>query len=188
METNDKVDEEGVVEEDLSILDDSTDWKAKAQELEQKRREDGIRSRERNKALKDQLTELKSKPETKPDKKESTDSDLIEKAFFRASQITDPEVMQLAKDFAKRTGDPLDVVIDDELFKAKAEKILTSKANTLATDTKNNRSNTTSGRNTVDYWLAKGEHPPRELGSKLAQEYVAAKRNQGKNLKVFYND
>lgn len=190
----DKGGDEGEGDIDLSTLPAETDWKAKAQELEQKRREDGIRSRERNKALKDRLASIEASvkpPEKKDEKKEPSELDhgLIEKTFFKASGINDPEVMQLAREFAKRTGDTLDVVLDDEIFKARAEKLLTTKANADATSIKTNRSgNVGSGQQSVEYWLAKDQHPPKELGSKLAQEYVQAKRNLGKDKKMFYND
>lgn len=147
-------------------------------------------------SLKRELKDLrKSREESETPKKEpakesefKADNSLIEKTFFKASGITDPDVMQLAKDIAKRTGETLDIVLEDEIFKSRAERIITSKANELAADTKNNRSNSTTGRNSVEYWLAKGEHPPKELGKELAVKYVQAKRNQGANTKMFYND
>ena len=97
--------------------------------------------------------------------------------------------MQLAKDFAKRTGLDLDAVVEDDIFIARLEKLRTSKANEDAVDIRGNRSgNSISSQRTVEYWLAKGEHPPKELGRELAEKYVEARRAQGKSTKIFYND
>src|SRR3990167_2238406 len=82
---NEKVDDE-FVEEDLSKLDDTTDWKAKAEELEQKRREDGIRQRERTKALKERLTELEAKKSSEK-LSEKPDDKLLERLDKMALQV-----------------------------------------------------------------------------------------------------
>ena len=73
---NDNVDIEIPDEESFEGLDETTDWKAKAYELQKKHREAGIRNRERTKAFKERMTametelsEFKKPPPPKDDKK-----------------------------------------------------------------------------------------------------------------------
>ena len=180
-----------LVEEDLTALDDSTDWKAKAEELEQKRREDGIKQRERTKALKKELEEAKKAKESKdkPQEKESAELDWGQKAFLKASGLTTAEEMKLAHTFGKRNELDLDAVLEDDDFKAKLERHRTTKANELAAEGKSGRGGAgAGGQRSVEYWLAKGEHPPKELGKELAEKYVEARRSKGKSTAMFYND
>jgi len=185
----DKGDDEQIVENDLSQLDDNTDWKAKAEEIEQKRREDGIRARERTKALKAQLAAIKPEPTKTEPKKESSELDYGQKAFLKASGYQSAEEMQKAFEYAKRNNLTLDEVVGDEIFNQRLEKDRTTKANEIAAQGSTGRGTQgASGKNSVDYWLAKGEHPPKELGKKLAEEYVEARREKGRHSKQFYND
>src|SRR3990167_2966853 len=154
-EENDKA--EDIVEEDLSKLDDSTDWKAKAQELEQKRREDGIRSRERTKALKEKVTEL---VKVQPDKKDNkSDDTLLQKAYLRSAQITAEDEVELALTTAKKWDVSIDKLVDDEDFKIKLEKLRTSKANIAATHNLKGGKGPSEAKNTPEYWIAKGVPP-----------------------------
>ena len=84
---NEQIVEDQIVEEDLSKLDDTTDWKAKAEELEQKRREEGIRNRERTKALKEQLKGFQPKPQDKPIDKKIGEIDYALEAYLIANGV-----------------------------------------------------------------------------------------------------
>jgi len=120
---------------------------------------------------------------------EPSDLDYGQKALLRATlNIKGADELQLAKDYMKRAGVDADALEGDDIFMAKLDKLRTTKSNELAAQSTNGRGNTVSGRSTVEYWIAKGEHPPAELGRDLAYQYVQAKRNQGKNTKMFYND
>ena len=175
-----------LVEEDLTTLDESTDWKAKAEELEQKRREDGIKQRERTKALKKQLEDA---TKAKPQEKESAELDWGQKAFLKASGLTTAEEMKMAQTFSKRNDIDLEAALEDDDFKAKLERHRATKANELAAEGKSGRGGTgAGGKTSVDYWLAKGEHPPKELGREIAEKYVEARRAKGKGSAMFYND
>ncbi len=196
--TNDnKVADDALIEEDLSILDDTTDWKAKAEEIEQKRREDGIRSRERSKALRDQLAEIKSK-ETPPDKKDSKPDDALlqrlEKLALKTAGISHADDIELARNTAKKWGMDLEDAIGDEDFKVKLEKLQTARANVEATSGVRGSAGQANSKGKADYWIGKNAPPtdedvtanriPRgELG-KIARHFMA---NKGSGKK-FYND
>lgn len=140
-----------------------------------------------------QLGEEDDEPETpaKNDKKESTDLDYGQKAFLRASGIKGADEVQLVKDFMKRTGLELDAVIEDDIFTARLEKLRTTKSNELAAGAKNGRGNGESGRNSVEYWLAKtgpNDPMPSDMPKELREKFVDARRERGKHAKTFYND
>src|SRR3990167_10010390 len=116
------------VEEDLTKLDDTTDWKAKAQEIEQKRREDGIRSRERTKSLKDKIAEFETKPPAKNESKPD-EFGLLQKSYLRAAGVVAEDEVELARDIQKKTGLDWVKLVDDDYFKTKLEGLRTAKSN-----------------------------------------------------------
>lgn len=186
---NDTKVEEEVVEEDLSTLDsETTDWKAKAQEVEQKRREEGIRNRERTKALKEQLSKLEQRPTTTETK--TDDFGLLEKTYLRAAGITTEDEVELAQTTSKKWNMPIDKLVDDGDFQAKLNTLRTSKANQTATSNARGQQGTSQAKNTPEYWIAKGELPEntpanRELLAKIARIHMK-KEKEGK--KMFYNE
>lgn len=107
--------EEEIVEEDLEALDETTDWKAKAQELERKRREDGIKSRERTKALKAQLAELKPKVEPKPAETPNTgELDETQLDYLDLKGITEQEDIDVVQKVMQKSGQTLRQALKDE--------------------------------------------------------------------------
>lgn len=178
-------------DEDFGEIDETldTDWKSETLKL----REKAIRQRETTKSLRTALKEKEAKLsefEKNLEKgKEPSEFDYGQKAFLKASGINGADELALVKEHQKLVGDntPLDDLIDNPYFKQKLESLRTSKANKDAIDS-SNRSGSPSSKTDVNYWLAKGEHPPRELGKKLAEEYVDARRKQLTTDKMFYND
>lgn len=124
------VEEEALVEENLEELDESTDWKVKAQELEQKRREDGIRQRERSKALKQQLAEAKrladeaQKPKETPNQPKTGELDETQLDYLDLKGYTDDEDIDVIKRVMQRTGQTVRQALKDDyvLEKLKANK------------------------------------------------------------------
>ena len=172
VEKNDKVDDIEVPdEEDLEGLDETTDWKAKADELQKKHREAGIRNRERTKSLKDKIAELETKvaqppPEKKEDKKpdESLLLQRLDNVALRSADITAEDEVELAKDFQKRTGMDIEGVISDDIFQARLEKLRTEKSNKQATSNIRGGGGTSQAKNDPQYWIAKKEFPnPQEV-------------------------
>jgi hypothetical protein len=153
---------------------DTTDWKAKY-------KEQGIRTRERTKSLKDEIAALKAKPEVK------TDDGLLRKVSLKMAGITADDEKELADAIQKKTGLDWDSLVEDDYFKSKLETLRTTKANADATaDIKGSGSG--GAKNTVEYYLAKGEAPIHD--KKLHSEYVQAKLKEGRagTGKKFYNE
>lgn len=146
-------------------------------------------------SLKRELKDLRKaaeQPKNEPAAVSNDTSSLVEKAFFNSAGIKDPDVQKLAKEMAKRTGEGLDVIVEDEVFKARAEKILNTKQNDAAAAGEQNRGTQgASGKDTPEYWLAKlgvNEQVPSDLPRALRQKIVAMRRDAAKNGKQFYND
>mgnify|MGYP001570459663 CR=1 FL=1 len=182
-----------VLDEEIKPSDDTTDWEARSKELENKI----IRARESRKSQKDkyetEVAGLKAQLELAPKDKKSPELDynLVEKALFKAYGLGTLEEQQLAKDFAKRTGEGIDAIMDDDIFQARLEKLRTTKANEAAADTQGNRSGLQTGKDTPEYWMSKlapNEEIPRNLPLELRSKIVALRMNQGENKKMFYND
>lgn len=190
---NDQVAEDQIVEEDLSKLDDTTDWKAKAQELEQKRREEGIRSRERTKALREQLKSFQDKPQDKVENKKSDELLLekLEKVTLRSEGITHPDDIELARNTAKKWGVDVEAVVADEDFKVKLERQQTARANAVATSNVKGGGGNSEAKNTPEYWISKGVPPTKEqvpdkkTRVAIARAMIAGAKTGGKK---FYND
>lgn len=141
------------------------------------------------KDLQKEIDELK-KPKETLQTKDSTDLDYGQKAFLKASGINGSDELALVKEFARRTGDSLDAIVEDDIFKAKLDRLRTTKENALAAESKG-RGNTSTGRDSADYWLAKlgpNDPVPADLPRELREKVVAARRSQGKTTKMFYNE
>ena len=98
MEKNDKVDDIEIPEEEnLEGLDETTDWKLKADELQKMHREAGIRNRERTKALRDskksledRITELE-KPKVTAKKSDDKLLERLDKMALQVAGITEAD-------------------------------------------------------------------------------------------------
>lgn len=187
-----------IVEEDLSQLDESTDWKSKAQELEQKRREDGIRSRERTKALKDKLAEIEAKI---PEKVTKPDDELLkrlDKLALKTAGITEADEVELFEKWRTETGREAESVIDNSIFVKELSELRTARANLAATSDVKGEAGESGARATPEYWIAKAtkgndgkllfpEETPKELYSKIV-DTMMTKDSLDKNKLKFYNE
>lgn len=193
---NDTVDIEVPDEEDLEGLDDTTDWKAKATELQQRHREAGIRNRERTKALKERMTTIETelaefkKPAPPPPKEEKKPFELgyDHKAFLITKGIEEFDLV--TEEMGKFTG-TLEELIANPYFKQRLETVKTEKANADATDIRSNRRGQPMGQSTPEYWLAKlkpEDQVPADLPRELREKIVTARRNQNKDSRQFYNE
>lgn len=166
MEKNDlEIEEiEDIVETRDDEGNDLTDWKALALKNQ------GIAKRfktkfEKAKEVKADIVEPKA-----PEKKEGFD--YAEKAFLKASGIQSNEY-EFVQEVLKSTGKSLDEVLESKYFqnelKERREESDTKKA--IPEGTKRS-----SGApiDSVDYWLAKGELPPKDQ-SELRRKVVNAK-------------
>ena len=165
-------------EEELN--DETVDWKAKAQETL------GIAKRRTTQLekAKTHIGELEAKiPKEQPpqNKKESqpTEFDYGQKAFLISNGIKIEE-FGLVKNIISATGKTLDDVIISKYFQAELKELRDAQAvkDALPSDTKRSAP---SVKNTVDYWIEKGEYPPDTLENrKLRQEVQAAKEARAK--------
>lgn len=115
------------------------------------------------------------KPEKKTSKK-SDDLDYGEKAFLIANGIKEAEEMELVQEVMKSTGKSLDEVVGSRFFQAELKEMREDKATTDAIPKGSKRGNN-SASNTVEYWIAKGELPPkdqRELRQKVVNARIKA--------------
>lgn len=189
MENQNEVNEEEELVDDFSHEDapEDTDWKAKALEFQGRAK----RLETKHKKLNEELKSLKKPIEdATPQNKNSSPSGELDKgdiAILHANQIKSPAEVALVKNIMKDTGKSLLDVLDSKYFQSELKEIRDAKAVEDATPA-GSRRGSPSGRDTVDYWIAKGELPPPEMGEKLRREYVNAKAvkesNQGGH---FYN-
>ena len=172
MSENELKEVEDVEEEEFTATDD-TDWKARAEELERKRREEGIRNRERTKTLKAQLDSLQQKSQ---DKIENKGLDYGQLAYLEAKGVPEEDHDFLLKEVAE-TGKGLKDVLS---FKYVQEELRNRKEGreTKAALPTSKRSSAGT-RDDVSEWIARGEMPSRrenpELYRKVRKEI--AKKN-----------
>lgn len=156
---------------------ETTDWKAKYEETQNKVEEMAGR-------LKRAETKL-SKTETKPDKAPSKSSELDygQKAFLIANGVKGNEEVGLVKQIMENTGKTLDEVLESKYFQAELKDLRDAKAVAEAIPNGTKRSGQ-SARDTVDYWIAKGELPPADQ-RELRQQVVNARMKAETNKNIF---
>lgn len=173
------IEDADVQEDDFTpeeLADDKTDWKAKAEELK------GIAKR--------RATQLKKfrdakKPEAKatPEKKEEKKGfDYAEKAYLKSSGLA-PTEFSLVEDIMKNTGKSLDDVLESKYFQAELKEMRDNKASKDAIPNGSKRS-TSSARDSVEYWIAKGELPPTDQID-LRRKVVNTRMKAEKDRSVF---
>lgn len=136
--------------------EDSTDWQARARELEG-----------RLKRAEKKLSRNDNDSPSKPSK--TGEFDYGQKAFLVANGVKSSDEMGLVKDIMKDTGKSLDQVLESKYFTKELEELREARKTSNAIPSNSKRSNNTS-RDSVDYWLAKGELPEdRELRSKVVK-------------------
>lgn len=166
-------------EEELN--DESVDWKAKAQESL------GIAKRRTTQLekAKTHIGELEAKipkepaPQNKIDNSQPKEFDYGQKAFLISNGIKSEE-FGLVKNIISATGKSLDDVISSKYFQAELKELRDAQAvkDAMPSDTKRSAP---SVKNTVDYWLEKGEYPPDTFENrKLRQDIQVAKEARAK--------
>jgi len=171
LDDNDTTNEEVVDTTDSNQDDDShadsTDWKAEA--LKYKAILD--RNKDRN-------TSTKKAPA-------SNDLDYGAKAFLAVQGIKGSDELKLVKDFMSNTGKDLDSVVESKHFKAELDEMRELKRTADATPSGNKRTGQ-SARDSVEYWIAKGELPP-VSDADLRRQVVNARMKKEVTKSAFYN-
>lgn len=126
----------------------------------------------------------KPKPEPEPDKPtKSSELDYGQKAFLKTYGISGADELSLVKSWSERTGDQIDVLVEDEIFNAKLKSLRDQKAakETLK-EMSNQRSNSPSSKSKVEFWLDK---PFDEVPKELKQDVLNAKLQKEKEESKF---
>ena len=137
---------EEVVPKDEPTEQDTTDWKAKFEE------EQGRRRRLETKLNKS------SEPKPEPQSKKSNDLDYGELAFLTAKGVENDDEVDFVKTIINNTGRSLKDVVGDDYVQAKLTAMREARAVKDATPSGTKRS-AQSASDSVEYWLAKGELP-----------------------------
>lgn len=156
--------QEGVetnVNEETQDTEETTDWQARARELE------GRLKRAEKKLSRNDSDSTKAPSKT-------GDFDYAQKAYLVANGVKGNDEMKLVKEIMSNTGKSLDSVLESKYFTAELNEMREMRKSQDAIPSNSKRSSQ-SGKDTVDYWLAKGEMPPdRELQSKVVKAKIAA--------------
>ena len=146
----------------------------------------GIKKRQFTKLAKELGIELpKPKEELQIDKPKGFD--YAEKAFLKASDI-DPEDFDLVYRAKTAWGETIEETLADESLQAKLKSRKESRIAKAAIPQNMGRSGTGNAKESVDYWLSKGELPPIDAGRKLREAYVEEKRKRSSEQSShFYN-
>lgn len=160
------------VSEDIEESD-TTDWKAEALKAR------GIAKRYETKFKKLQekpVAEAKTVEEKKVEKK---GFDYGEKAYLRSSGI-EPSEFDFVYEVMSNTGKPMEDVLESKYFQAELKERRDAKASKEALPSGSKRSGQVA-RDSVEYWLAKGELPPpdqRELRTKVVNARIKQQQDQ----------
>jgi len=155
-----------------SQVDESVDYKA---ELDEARAEIAKYKR---------IAKQKAKKATKKTDSKSSNGELGygEKAFPNANGIKGSDEYAIIQEAMEATGKTLDEVVENKFVKSELEELRGSREVEDAIPNGKSRSNQ-SHRNEVDYWVAKGELPPKEnvaLRRKVVNARISANKNKSK--------
>lgn len=146
-------------------------------------------------SLKRELKDLKKSMEKGTEeapKSQQEEFGLLQKSYLRSAGITDADEVELAKGLSKKWGMDIDVLVDDEDFKAKLEKIRTTKANAKATNVEGGNGSSGGAKNSIEYWSQKGELPTsKDVPDRAARAKIhreMAQRSRGGGGGKFYNE
>ena len=163
---------------------DTTDWKAIAEtQNESAKQFQGLSKRNHSdlRKLKEdpRLQEEAKKPEEEEEKKEGFN--YAEKAYLIANDVQKDE-FGLVEKAMRSTGSTLDEVLEDEFFQGKLKSLREEQKSKDAIP-KGTKRTSTSARDSVDFWVAKGElHPAnqRELRQKVVNARIKAEDSESK--------
>ena len=139
-------------------------------ELDRARRKAGI--------AKEDVEKSKTKPKGKP-----FELGYDHKAFLNANGVRGLDEYNLVQDYIVNTGKDLEEVIDSRFFQAELKELRAYKDSKAASDAlSGNKRGQQSARDTVDYWLNKGddELPPPYM-KELRRQVVASRMKKYDN-------
>lgn len=176
------IDDEIIKENDFTedeLNSDTTDWKAKAQELKGiAKRRATLLSKAKEKLAHRAEVNPKEPPPAKPqDKKQSSEFDYGQKAFLKASAINASEY-DFVLEVMNATGKSLDDVLESKYFQAELKEKREAEASENAVPSGTKRTSNTQ-KDTVDYWIAKDALPEDfELRKKVVNEKIRRAKSE----------
>lgn len=178
MENNENVEEtQNTSTEDANnenSAEDTTDWKAEA--LKNK----AILERKEKK-----LQEFLSDDGKEKKTKKTNELGYGEKAFLVANGIKGAKETELVTNYMEQTGKSLDEVIENKYFQNELKDLRDVQAVNEAVGDPSKRVGDVA-KNSVEYWIAKGELPP-VSEVQLRRDVVNAKMAKSKSTGMFYN-
>ncbi len=120
---------------------------------------------------------LDSEPKSKRTKSE--DLGYGEKAFLTANGVKGSDEVGLVKEIMNETGRSLEAVLESKHFQGELKILRESRASSEAIP-KGTKGTQTSAKDSVDYWIKKGELPPadqRELRTKVVNARIKAEKS-----------
>jgi hypothetical protein len=123
-----------------------------------------------------------SKADPEPKKSNQGKWEIGELAYMEMKGVKSDDEMEFVASMMKRTGEDLRTTLGDDYVKNRLKSIREERTVKEATPTSTRRT-PTSGRNSVEYWLNKGELPPTDqvqlrrdvLNAKIASEKQRSK-------------
>lgn len=103
---------------------------------------------------------------------------LVEKTFLKASGIS-PKEYDFVQEYTQESGIPVDELVDKKWFQLALKEFREETTVSEATP-KGTRRSGQAPRDTVDYWIAKGQLPPpeqRELRAKVVNARIKAEKS-----------
>lgn len=160
---------------------DTTDWKALAEE----RQALAVKNQGIARRYKTKLEKSKEAPPANPVEKKEPKSELDygEKAFLVANGVKGSDEIDLVRNVMSNTGKSLDEVIDSKYFQADLKEMREAKASAEAIP-KGTKRSAQSTRDSVEYWIAKGELPPKDQRA-LRTQVVNARIKSEKDDNIF---
>jgi len=173
------------VEEVIEPATETTNWEARAKQLEEK----AIIQRERTRQMKLEIEKLKKSGTPKSEDTKPADTALLQKSFLRAAGITHAEDVELALKTAKKWGVEVDQLVDDDDFKLKLDKQRTARDNAAAASHVKGDGGSSTSKG-ADFFIARGAPPTRDEVPDRGERAKIARAMMGatKNTKKFYND
>lgn len=169
--------------EETDDVDESTDDEEETIEQQKESPEARLARLTRMKAQLEKKLGISTEKQTKPSKKGVLD--YSQKAFLIASGIKGNDEFGLVQEVMKSTGKSLEDVIESKYFKAELNEIRELNKTSDANPSSGNRSGN-AARNTVEYWITKGELPPAS-DVELRRKVVNARMTKAKSAGQFYN-
>lgn len=176
-------------------LEEAGDDPAKLKELLAKRDQTRKRLYERAKKAETEVKTFKQTNKGTPAKNTSKNTDngtefkgldYAQKAYLMAQDIRGADEFSIIEEAMKASGRDLDAVLESNFVKSELKALREQKATEDASIKGGSSRGGNSSRNSVDYWIQKGELPPEDqvdLRRKVVNAKIALHKNKSKFAK-----